>query len=323
MKTTFLLVGLGLSALAAPQYETSPTINGITYPSPIACGDHTTNSIQCPVRQQCFHTPGVNPDHQGVCIGQPCGGFNPHPQYCPNGQICVRPVNDTASTANLPGHCVSNALVCTTKGGECQDGWSCVAKPKSECKLSDPDCQGVCEPNTWDAKSTPTEVAISTQTIAARQPSTTLKQEVTPTSVPNTTHPMPVFCMNSDACASQDEYCQLPHLAHGWNDPSPTKTIQCMGQRCRSFFPNEADCPQGQVCIKPINGKDATKDFPGRCAASMLSCLGGYVSGCLPKTETCVQNPEHQCELRKGNSKDDKCLGICSPNDWAEKTVRV
>ncbi|KAE9987672.1 hypothetical protein EG328_001905 [Venturia inaequalis] len=467
--TYFIFAGLGLNVLAAPQ--------PVTDQSPIRCDGRISNPTTCPVRQLCFHDPITNPensDQPGVCIGQPCRGFTPHPQHCPKDQVCVRPVNDSASTANLPGHCVPTSLTCTATSGTCDESWSCVAGPRSECTMSEPGCHGLCEPNSWEPKaitarqaspnltSNPAEATVTpsfnhnpvhcggflndpplyglcprgqvcahpywgdhspkhestcigqpcggltvvgspcpdeqvcipptghksfsnpftgtcvpqmwscsrmqackegwtcvtnphdadcpsrvdvdcpgicqnswafweAQTasqastdaiqIGSTTPTLDARQLVVPTAtvVPLThprTRPMPTFCTfdkhNGTSCNQPDEFCKswVPTV-HGIVTDR-TKHSQCMGKRCRSFFPNTQDCPQGQVCIKPVNSKDATEKFPGRCAPTFWPCCKDRCGDVL---DTCVKNPEKDwkdCVPETGAYK-----GICAPGDWA------
>lgn len=473
--THLILAGLGLNVLAAPS-KSSPILGQL-----LTCDGGRANPTKCPALQLCFHDPNTNPDvsnQAGVCIGQPCEGFTPHPQYCPEGQVCVRPVNDSASTANLPGHCVSTRLPCTATSGACDEGWSCVAGPRSECKMSEPGCPGLCEPNSWEPKAiavrqasstltnTPAEGTLTpsvnhnpihcggflndpalyglcphgqvcaqpywaahlfeyesacigqpcggltvvsapcpeeqvcipptghksfsnpfngtcvpqmwscsakqackegwtcvansidsncqfgvdgncsgicqnswafweaqtasrvstdaTQILPTTTPTIAARQLVAPTAtavaVPITsTRPTPTECdpdknnTPGTECTSPDEWCSWGVAIHGVIT-DPLLVSQCLGKRCRSFFPSIQDCPQGQVCIKPVNGKDASKEFPGRCAPVFWGCPAGSGSWCGVVPSVCQKNPAKDCLPGAG-----ACRGVCAPLDWVYK----
>lgn len=294
--TQLILIGLGLNVLAVPR-------SVITSQPPILC-DGRTNPTKCPTRQLCFQDKITNPDNsdtQGVCIGQPCGGFTPHPQYCPEEQVCVRPVNDSASTANLPGHCVPTSLTCTATVGACDEGWSCVARPKSECKMSEPDCQGLCEPNSWEPKA-----------IAARQASTTLTNTPAEATLAPSVDHNPVHCggfLNEPPLygfCPRGQVCAHPY----WGDHFLPHESTCIGQTCGGLTVFGSPCPDQQVCIPPTGNKSFSNPFTGTCVPQMWSCSAKQA---CKEGWTCVANPaDSECQFVV----DGDCPGICQ-NSWA------
>ncbi|QDS71579.1 hypothetical protein FKW77_006039 [Venturia effusa] len=292
--THILFTSLGLKVLAAPQL--------VIPQATISCfgrTDHTT----CPPRQLCFQEAINNPSsptQPGICIGQPCGGFTPHPQYCPEGQACVRPVNDDASTANLPGHCVPMNLTCTATNGACEEGWSCVVGPKSECEMGDTGCQGLCEPDSWEPKS-----------IAIRQASSTSTNKsagatVTPSANPKSLHcggflndpPLYGLCPRGQICAHPF-----------WSDQSPKHESTCIGQPCGGLTVVGSPCPDQQVCITPTGHKSFSNPFTGTCLPEMWTCSDKQACG---DGWTCVANTvDSNCRF----GVDADCPGICQ-NSW-------
>lgn len=291
-----ILAGLGLNVLAAPQL--------VTGQPPILCNGRTTNPTKCPARQLCFHDPITNPedsDQPGACIGQPCGGFTPHPQYCPTDQVCVRPVNDSASTANLPGHCVTTSLTCTTTSGACEEGWSCVAGPRGECMMSEPDCHGFCEPNSWEPKA-----------ITARQASPDLTSNPAHATVTPLVNLKPIHCgglLNDPPLygrCPRGQVCANPY----WVDQPLKNGSTCVGQRCGGLTRVGAPCPDEQVCVPPTGYKSFLDPFTGTCVPQLWSC--SRLQACK-EGWTCVTNlTNSDCP----SGVDVDCPGICQ-NSWA------